>query len=183
MGNTCVPVVNSCWCMAKPIQYCEVINFQLNKFILKKLEAGYYIGNSVYAKSLQSCKAFCDSMDCRLLGSFVHGILQARVLEWVPISSSRRSSWPRDQTCISCIAGRFFTTEPPGKHKGWLYYVLNSVAGCLLLKEYIHCKINFFMPPLFRKHFGWLGACCESFLLLTLDVVPLRSLEAELRIQ
>ena len=41
-------------------------------------------------------------------GSSVHGILQARILEWVAISSSR-SSWPRDQTRVSCIAGRFFT--------------------------------------------------------------------------
>ena len=43
------------------------------------------------------------------------GILQARVLEWVAMSFSRGSSRPRDQSCISCLAGRFFTTEPPGK--------------------------------------------------------------------
>ena len=36
MGNTCIPVMDSCWCMAKPIQYCKVINLQLNKFIFKK---------------------------------------------------------------------------------------------------------------------------------------------------
>ena len=48
-------------------------------------------------------------------GSSVHGILQARVLEWVAISFSRRSSKPRDQTCVSCILGRLFTTELPGK--------------------------------------------------------------------
>ena len=43
---------------------------------------------------------------------------QARILEWAAISYSRESSWPRDQTCISCVsalAGGFFTTEPPGK--------------------------------------------------------------------
>ena len=51
-------------------------------------------------------------------GSAVHGILQARILEWVAMTSSRGFSWPRDGThvsCGSCIAGRFFTTEPPGK--------------------------------------------------------------------
>ena len=48
-------------------------------------------------------------------GSSVHGILQARILEWVAISFSRGSSQPRDQTCVSCIAGRFFTAELPGK--------------------------------------------------------------------
>ena len=42
----------------------------------------------------------------------MHGILQARLLEWVAISSSRGSSRPKDWTHISCIAGRFFTTQP-----------------------------------------------------------------------
>ena len=48
-------------------------------------------------------------MDCSLLGFSVHGIFQARVLEWVAISFSRGSSWPRDWTQVSCIAGRHFT--------------------------------------------------------------------------
>ena len=47
-------------------------------------------------------------MDCGLPGSSVHGILQARILEWGAISSSRGSSQPRDRTHMSCIAGRFF---------------------------------------------------------------------------
>ena len=54
-------------------------------------------------------------MDCSLPGSSVHGILQARILEWVAFLFSRGSSWPRDRTWVCCIAGRFFTTEPPGK--------------------------------------------------------------------
>ena len=45
----------------------------------------------------------CDPMDCSSPGSSVHGILQARILEWVAISFSRGSSWPRDQTHIPCI--------------------------------------------------------------------------------
>ena len=48
-------------------------------------------------------------MDCSPPGSSVHRILQAKILEWVAISSSRGSSWPRDWTWVSCIAGRFFT--------------------------------------------------------------------------
>ena len=48
-------------------------------------------------------------MDCSLPDSSVHGISQARILEWVAISFPKGSSWPRDQTHISCIAGRFFT--------------------------------------------------------------------------
>ena len=74
-------------------------------------------------KSLQLCprsrpRLFCNLMDCSLPGSSVHGVLQARILKWVSIPSSRRSSRPRDWTCISCdscLAGRFFTAKPPGK--------------------------------------------------------------------
>ena len=50
-----------------------------------------------------------NPMDCSLSGSSVHGILQARMLEWVTIPFSRGSSWPKDQTQVSCIAGRFLT--------------------------------------------------------------------------
>ena len=53
----------------------------------------------------QSCPTLCDPMDCSPPGSFVHGILQARILEWVAISFSRGSSQPRDQTRVSHIAG------------------------------------------------------------------------------
>ena len=52
---------------------------------------------------------FCDPMDCSLPGSSVHGIFQARVLEWVAISFSRRSSPPRDWTWVSHVVGRHFT--------------------------------------------------------------------------
>ena len=58
---------------------------------------------------LQSCLILCEPMDCRLPGSSVHGILQARILEWLAMPFSRGSTWPRDQTLVSHIAGRFFT--------------------------------------------------------------------------
>ena len=57
----------------------------------------------------QSCPTLCDPMDCGLSGSSIDGIFQARVLEWIAISFSRGSSWPRNQTQVSCIAGRHFT--------------------------------------------------------------------------
>ena len=53
----------------------------------------------------QSCLSLCDPTDCSRLGSSVHGILQARMLEWVAISFSRGSSWPRYWTWVSYIAG------------------------------------------------------------------------------
>ena len=57
------------------------------------------------AKSLQLCPTICNPMDCSPPGSSIHGILQARILEWVAVPSSRGSSWPRDPTVsyISCI--------------------------------------------------------------------------------
>ena len=63
----------------------------------------------------ESCPALRAPMNCSQPGSSVHGILQARILEWVAMPSSRESSQPRGQTCISALAGRFFTTEPLGK--------------------------------------------------------------------
>ena len=57
----------------------------------------------------QSCLTLCDPLDCSLPGSFVHGILQARILEWVAISFFRGSSQPRDWTWVSSILGRRFT--------------------------------------------------------------------------
>ena len=56
---------------------------------------------------------FCDPIDCSPPGSSVYAISQARILEWVAIVFSRRFSWCKDQTCASCLAGRFFTTESP----------------------------------------------------------------------
>ena len=56
----------------------------------------------------QSCLTLCDPIDCNPPGSSVHGIFQARILEWGAISSSRGSSQPRDRTQVSCTVGRFF---------------------------------------------------------------------------
>ena len=52
----------------------------------------------------QSCLILCNPIDYKLPGSSVHGIFQTRILEWVAISFSRKSSQPRDQTGISCIS-------------------------------------------------------------------------------
>ena len=61
----------------------------------------------VCAKSLQLCPTLCNPMDYSLPGSSVHGILQARILEWVAMHSSRGSSQTRDGTPVSYVAGRF----------------------------------------------------------------------------
>ena len=81
----------------------------------------------VKVKSLSSVW-LCNPMNCSLPGSSVHGILQARILEWVAISFSRGSSQPRDRTQVSRIGSRHFncwaTREPYwrgvyGKFLGW----------------------------------------------------------------
>ena len=58
----------------------------------------------VCAESLQACPTLCDPVDCSPPGSSVHGMLQARILDWVAISSSRGSSEPKNRTCISCVS-------------------------------------------------------------------------------
>ena len=56
----------------------------------------------------QLCLTLCDPMDCSPPGISIHGIFQARLLEWVAISFSRGSSQPRDQTQVSRVVGRRF---------------------------------------------------------------------------
>ena len=78
----------------------------------------------------------CHPIDCNLTSSFVHGILQARILEWVAFS--RRSSWPRDWTQVSCIVGWFFAnwaTWEPHDYENHANFGppahLQSLAKCL----------------------------------------------------
>ena len=77
------------------------------------------------AKVSQWCLTLCNFMDY-----IVHGILKARILEWVAFPFSRGSSQPRDQTQVSCIAGRFFTSWATGKPK-------NTGVGSLSLLQQI----------------------------------------------
>ena len=63
------------------------------------------------------CLTLCDPMDCNPPGCSVCRILQARILEWVTISFPRGSSWPRDRTQVSCIAGRLYCLSHQGKER------------------------------------------------------------------
>ena len=82
----------------------------------------------------QSCLTLCDPMDGSPPGSSVHGIsMDSRMLEWVATSFSRGSSWPRDWIWVSCSAGEFFTTGPPGKpHRSGARWYLS-------LSDLFHC--------------------------------------------
>ena len=85
--------------------FCKYLHNQVvycNSFL-------YYLVQKVKVLITWSCPTLCDPTECSPPGSSVHGILQERILEWVAISFPKGTSWPRDQTWVSCIAFRFFT--------------------------------------------------------------------------
>ena len=94
----------------------------------------------------QVCPTLCNPMACSQSGSSVQGIFQARVLEWVAISSSRGSSCSRDQTYVSCssmspvLAGRFFTSVPLGKPVYmYILYIYIYIYICILYAYMCAC--------------------------------------------
>ena len=111
----------------------------------------------------QSCPTLCDPVDCSLPSSSVHGILQARILEWVAISFSRGSSWPRDRTRASCIGGGCFnlwaTREALKElkvHKNQSYFHILTIKIIIIkenFKKYTKkwkgeiLKVLFVIPP------------------------------------
>ena len=110
--------------------YFLSLPLQMNYKITKTLEAEFA------SSSLCMCvldAQSCDPIDCSPPGSSVHGISQGRMLEWVAISSSRGSSWLRDQTQVFCVGRQILyhwatweDTEPPGKPLNNLsYHLLN----------------------------------------------------------
>ena len=108
----------------------------------------------LHAKLLRSCLTLCDPMDCSLPGFSLHGILQARILEWVAMPSSRGSSRPRDRTCISylsCVwqAGSL-PLAPPGKP--FHNYGLTLFSGFSGQPISWHWTAGAWLLPLCSKH-------------------------------
>ena len=104
------------------MRYFVVILLFHNCYLKKNLVTCFFsriyilvLHNSVVESVAQFYPTLCDPMDCIGPGSSVHGILQERILESVAIPFSRGSSWPRDRTQVSCVAGRFFTIWATGK--------------------------------------------------------------------
>ena len=85
----------------------------------------------------QACPTLCDPMNCSPPGSSLHGILQARILQWVAISSSRGSSWPRSNphvSCGSCIGRQIlyhWATWKPNTDGGEAHFSWNEPEGVL----------------------------------------------------
>ena len=96
------------------------------------------------------CPTLCDPVDCSLPGSSVHGILQARILEWVAISFSGGSSRPRDRSRVSCIAGRRFILWATREEMDYtMDYISNIMTDSVINIELIFLVIT--MLELCRK--------------------------------
>ena len=116
----------------------------------------------MHAKSPQSCPTLCDPMYCSPPGSSVPGILQARILEWVAMPSSRESSWPRDLTHIpysSCIDRQVLYHW---RHLGipWIPSIIHKwliLHEIYLLVSYIHWFIISAITLFHLKYFNLLS--------------------------
>ena len=122
----------------------------------------------------KSCLTLCHPMDCSPLGISLHGISQAWILEWFAISFLRGSSWPRDQTLVSCIVGGLL-------HCRWILHWLSHQGSPIWLiiphkrKNQLWNFFNVFM----YKYFIWKLAnftlyilCLIKFLTLLFSYVP-----------
>ena len=105
----------------------------------------------------KSCPTLCNPMGYRLPGSSVHGILQARILEWVAIPFSLKSSWLRDWTRISCIGRRILyhwaTWEAP-----WSAYLLLKTAITICVSVFSLLKSTLFLFQVLLKTLLPLGS-------------------------
>ena len=113
--------------MLKPHSYHLMILFNLNE--------------SVFVTQLYL--TLCNPMEYSLPGSSVHGILQARILEWVTIPFSRGSSWPRDRTQVSCITVGYFTVWTTMEALLFnLNYLLKSLSSNMVTLGVGHWQMN-----------------------------------------
>ena len=116
-------------CMVLGKVICSVKFYNHSNFVkLDNWIRGCKWGLSTESEVAQSCPTLCNPMDCSLSGCSVHGIFQARVLEWIAISFSRGSSRPRNRTWVSHIAGKRFTVW--ATRKIWLKHSRYLIDGC-----------------------------------------------------
>ena len=94
---------------------------------------------------VQSYLTLCNPVDCSLPDSPVHGILEARLLEWVAIRFSRGSFWPRDRTWVSCIASKYFTiwgTRQAQRRYDMIYLLRRRY---IFIEDIIYCISIFYL--------------------------------------
>ena len=114
----------------------------------------------------QLCSTLCNSMNCSLPGSSVHGILQARILEWVGIPFSRGSSQPRDWIQVSWITGRFFYCLRHQEDQYTLYIKKHELCSvwicCSFAKSYLTQRDSMNCRTQGSFVFYYLGVCSDS---------------------
>ena len=145
------PSSTLCWSseqMAEESEYSEQTGYETNVPLQLKaaamLSCSYCMSDCVCA---QSCQTLCNSMGCSPPGSSVHGILQARILEWVAISFSRGSSWPRDGTGSPGLEGGFFTVWATREallhiHKYKIFLLIRYSPWCVYIYIYFALSIK-----------------------------------------
>ena len=138
----------------------------------------YFLNSSSQLWNLESflkpqlCPTLCNPMDCSSPGSFVHEILQARILEWVSFPSPEdlpnpgQESQPRDQTQVFCIAGRFFTIwatrEAPTPPVNWINSLSHGFLICTVgITMLCTGRVAQFTGPPQNEH---AGLCSNSIL-------------------
>ena len=109
----------------------------------------------------QSCPTLCDPTDCSPPGFSVHGIFQARILEWVAVFFSRGSSQPRDRTQVSCIAGKHFNAL---SHQGSPLLVHSNSLLFWKMEGVLHNSTYWIFCAPFDKFFSFLTLACILFL-------------------
>ena len=114
-----------------------------------------------WSEVAQSYPTLCDPVDCSPPGFSVHGILWARILEWVAISFSRGSSLPRDRTQVSLIAGRRFNLWATREAPGSVLENLKSSHSGLDLVSITHCSVFDFFSPLSVLFFSVSLSYCQ----------------------
>ena len=113
--------------------YWSIVDLQCVSF---RCTAKWFRYIYMYVKVLvaQLCPTLCDSIDCSLWGSSVHGILPARILEWVTIAFSRGSSWPR----------KIKPTSPVSPACRWILYCWATGEAHICVYIYKTCSFRFF---------------------------------------
>ena len=100
----------------------------------------YYVHHACIRSLFSHVWLFATHMDCSLPGSSVHGTLQARMLEWVAIPFSRGSTQPKDQTRVSCIAGKFFAIWDTREARMFIY-MIHFCHLYTYMCVYIYCTV------------------------------------------
>ena len=134
-ANTSTPA--SPWPLECGVGEGESLSVSVHHYISSEPSTVFWSSTSLMKVKVlvaQLCLTLGDPMDCSLPDSSVHRILQARILEWVAMPFSRRSSWPRDKTWVSYIQADFYHLS----HKGSPRSLINT---CKKGKKYIQSSV------------------------------------------